>query len=223
MNVLVGILSGVLALTAWSPAALAAEPASPVERPAWARPYVGLHAGYGWGRTDWAYSNGKTVDHYTRGAVGGGQVGYGFETGSFVLGLEADADFSDIEGEKRCPSSRYKCRSDIDGLASLRARIGTTAGNTLYYATIGSAVGRVKIETIRSANGTVAGSEKTRFGWVVGFGVEQALTSRWSVKAEFSHYDLGRAHYLVDTDNLIAADVVGEVFKIGVNYRFGAQ
>jgi opacity protein-like surface antigen len=68
----------------------------------------------------------------------------------------------------------------------------------------------------------------TRWGWVAGVGVEQALTPNWSVKLEYEHLGLGNV-----TETLQPVCVgfcqafqynirqTVDLIKVGVNYRFG--
>jgi outer membrane immunogenic protein len=71
-------------------------------------------------------------------------------------------------------------------------------------------------------------TNETRWGWMVGVGVEYAFTDNWSAKIEYNYMDLG-------SDALRFADTSGTVFmdtnirervnvvKVGVNYRFGVS
>jgi outer membrane immunogenic protein len=98
----------------------------------------------------------------------------------------------------------------LDWLATFRGRIGVLAApQLLLYATGGLAVGQVK--TNSSLTTTVANNipacvaanvglcmassdTATKVGWTVGGGAVWALTSNWSVKAEYLYVDLGRSN-----------------------------
>src|SRR5690606_34623970 len=53
----------------------------------WTGFYIGANAGYGWG---------EIADHEPDGWFGGGQIGFNYQVGSMVLGLEADIQGADM-------------------------------------------------------------------------------------------------------------------------------
>ena len=61
--------------------------------------YVGVNGGGGWGRTDWFFNVvGTTANHDSSGGLAGGQIGYNWQTGPWVFGVEADGDWANING-----------------------------------------------------------------------------------------------------------------------------
>lgn len=74
-----------------------------------------------------------------------------------------------------------------------------------------------------------AGSS-TKVGWVVGGGVEHALTGNWSVKAEYLYVDFGTVglrrldvdpagvHPQLFIDN--TANLRAHIARFGINYKF---
>ncbi len=63
--------------------------------------YVGLNGGYGWGRSNHTSTitpGGSSGDFDTNGGLFGATVGYNYNAGSFVVGLEADLDVTWIDG-----------------------------------------------------------------------------------------------------------------------------
>ena len=77
----------------------------------WTGFYVGVNAGYGWQDNNSgsvfvpagtiAGTGAGTIvygDDNGDGFVGGGQIGYNYQIGSFVLGIEADLQFADLGG-----------------------------------------------------------------------------------------------------------------------------
>src|SRR5688500_2044657 len=61
----------------------------------WTGAYVGLNGGFGWGEVDSPSVGVFDVD----GGVFGAQIGYNYDLGGFVLGAEADVQWSGIAGE----------------------------------------------------------------------------------------------------------------------------
>src|SRR6267378_1588067 len=58
------------------------------------------------------------------GGLAGGQVGYNWQAGSWVFGVEADGDWADIDGAVRCPNPAFSCTGKVRDLASFRGRVG---------------------------------------------------------------------------------------------------
>lgn len=137
------------------------------------------------------------------GWIGGGQVGYNWQNGSFVFGVEADLQATGEHGATtvcitaNCPtgsifgSASYR----LPWLATARGRIGVAvAPKWLLYATGGLAVGEIDSTFLGGLNGgpvASLSSNTTRAGVVVGGGVEGALDNNWSAKLEALWVDLG--------------------------------
>jgi outer membrane immunogenic protein len=77
----------------------------------WDKFYIGLNGGYSWGRSDTSgtfYNNltgvqlspTQTGTFYLDGWVFGGQVGKNWQVNNWVLGLEADAQWTDERGRR---------------------------------------------------------------------------------------------------------------------------
>lgn len=150
--------------------------------------------------------------------IGGGQIGYNWQMGTWVYGFEADGAwqrliqhsytrfgangsiaFGGVAGD-----TAY-LRSEQGALGTFRGRIGYSPGPWLVYATGGLAVGDVKhsvTEVLSAGNacpvvapGTTcqgATSNDTKAGWTIGAGFEWMFAPHWSVGAEYLYVDLGR-------------------------------
>jgi outer membrane immunogenic protein len=91
----------------------------------WTGFYLGANAGYGWGRSnELAALFGTQANFDISGGLAGGQVGYNWQAGGFVFGLEADGDWADIGGSVRCPNPAFSCTAKVQDLASFRGRAG---------------------------------------------------------------------------------------------------
>src|SRR5207253_5189332 len=65
----------------------------------WTGFYVGGHVGYGWAKKDWQDSFGLfNLSTDPNGFLGGGQVGFNYQIGQFVLGAEGDFSWTGING-----------------------------------------------------------------------------------------------------------------------------
>ncbi|MBO0662738.1 outer membrane beta-barrel protein [Jiella sp. MQZ9-1] len=192
-------------------------------------------------------------DIRTPGFLVGGQLGYNWQMPNtrWVFGLEGDADWLDAEGTNTCFafSGSYvssNCRARPDFVGTLTGRVGYAAGpagHTLLYVKGGAAVMHNRIDaTTNNLYGAFAPSStsesNTSWGWTAGVGIEQAITPAWSVKAEYDY--LGFGHTDIDSPTSLFVSPTGSVvgfvpgrtasvdqsmnlFKIGLNYRFGAD
>jgi outer membrane immunogenic protein len=227
----------------------------------WTGWYVGGNAGYGWGSSDPATTTEYTATNYwsilsvpqvntagtgsrvsTSGFVGGGQLGYNYQTGNIVWGAEADFESFRLSGS-RLGGAVYACcapssftlgqTTGTDWLFTLRGRLGWAANNLLLYATGGLAVTNLKYGEVFTD--TIGASEavnysKTKAGWTIGAGAEYGISRNWTVKAEYLYLDFGG----LSGTSLLAGtgpcnctrmfhstDLTASVARLGVNYRFG--
>ena len=201
----------------------------------WTGAYVGGFAGATWGDEHWFTHviNTRDVPEF-RGYLLGGQVGYNVQSGRFVYGIEADYGWSNAKGGESCTGGAtpffLTCEAELNNLASLTARVGTTWGRALFYVKGGLAAGEATVQTSQNANLPVPpsntpinGESKWLLGWTIGTGMEFALTDRWSAKAEYTYYDLGQDTYRIDSNLLAEAETRGNTVRIGVNYHFGPR
>lgn len=190
---------------------------APVVVPAynWTGFYVGINGGYGWGRSNW---DGLPASFDVNGGMAGGQLGYNWQFGQFVYGVEGDGDWTNLRGTASTASCPFAfCRTRNDFLATARGRLGFAADRLMPYVTGGLAVGNIRA-TVPGA----AGIDETNAGWTAGGGLEFALTGNWTAKAEYLHVDLGNAGCSTPC-GLAAGNNVGlntNVVRGGINLRF---
>ncbi|GLS24130.1 porin [Labrys miyagiensis] len=203
-----------------------AEPAAPVALPFnWSGPYLGLHAGYAWGREDDdqsrlfpASSSSSSSDRFNlQGFVGGAHAGYNYQINQFVLGAEADLDATGMKGsshfsyEGGAVTGVLRLKSDVQGSARLRA--GYAIDNVLLYATGGLAVadGKLSVGGVSDKN--------THLGWTIGTGAEYAFTPSWIGRAELRYSDFEKKSYQTP-DGPVNADWNQTSATAGVSYKF---
>jgi outer membrane immunogenic protein len=194
---------------AFAPGAMAADmpvKAAPVVVPpaaSWAGFYIGVHAGAAWHQ---AHVN--TLDNYGAGPtttgtgfIGGGQIGYNWQSGNFVFGLEADGSWLNAKAGQGTVPGFYGSSHKVEWLATGRARFGLAVGNTMAYTTGGVAFGEVKnkFSLDPSPFGGTKSESKTRIGWAVGGGVEHMWSRNVTIALEGLFVDLGRS--TVNTTN----------------------
>jgi outer membrane immunogenic protein len=211
---------------------------APVYAPApynWTGFYIGIQGGGGFGDLDWTYLSVPggipigAADHRTRGGLVGGTVGFNWQAGSWVFGIEADYAWADISGSTPCPNPDFSCQSRLDSFGTARGRVGMAMNQVLLYATGGAAFGDQNIRTVQllgvgvPPTGTpVNGSSNFAVGWTAGGGLEWGFMGNWSAKVEALYFDLGTDNYTVDFPALQTVDArhTGVVVRGGVNFRF---
>ena len=179
----------------------------------WTGFYVGINGGYGFGSSDWDV---PPISPDPKGFVYGGTLGYNFQTGTWVWGLEGDFDATNIKGSADCFGVSDGCSTKLPWLATGRLRLGYAGwSNWLPYITGGGAYGDIK------ATSPAGSADKAKFGWTAGVGIEWAFLANWSVKLEYLYVDLGSfdcgAVCGAASDNV---SFKSSIARIGVNYRF---
>jgi outer membrane immunogenic protein len=118
---------------------------------------------------------------------------------------------------------------------TVRGRVGVTPDTErkwLLYFTGGLAVGESDYSFSWSNPGGVPGRQvyalstnQTLWGWVVGAGVEAAISGNWTAKLEYLYVDLGtQSINTTDIDGApfnVTNKVRDQIVRVGVNYRFG--
>lgn len=189
---------------------------SPVPAFTWAGFYVGANAGYAWGEAEVSIAGiGSDSDDY-EGFIGGGQVGYNWQAGQFVFGVEADLQGSGIEYEET--AFGITATSQIDYLGTVRGRLGFAVARVLPYVTGGFAFAQNDISFVNG--GVRVSDDQIHTGWTVGAGLEAQLAGGWSIKGEYLYVDLGRETYFENVLGGFQADAEFHVGRVGLNYRF---
>ena len=163
----------------------------------WIGPYIGGHLGHHWTRV--GNSGAEPA-----GLAGGIQAGINWQSGSFVVGGEADLTLS--AANERFAAWKFA----NPWFGTVRARGGIAIDNVLFYGTAGLAYGRGRVDFGSAEN-------NIHYGWTAGLGLEVGLTRNWSAKAEYLFLSLGEQLYLM-TGNRHGFDV--NMLRVGVNYRF---
>ena len=196
--------------------------AMPVKAPVYEAPYtwtgfyVGINGGGGFGHSNW--SNALGANGFSpNGGVVGGTVGYNYQTGQTVIGLEGDVDWSDIRGTTTggvCTGT--SCETRNDWLATTRGRLGYAFGRFMPYVTGGAAFGDIKASAAGLGSQTA-----TRAGWTVGGGLEASIAGPWSAKVEYLYVDLGKGNCDATACGLAtSASLTSNMVRGGINYRF---
>src|SRR5215831_19218662 len=169
---------------------------APVYRPAppiiplvynWSGFYVGGHIGAGWS------------DGGDAGFLGGGQAGYNYQFGQWVLGAEWQMSATSI---KDTASASFifpgfavgtaTAEARLDWISTLAARFGWAFDQWLVYGKVGGAWAHTTIDVSATMNsiigsaGVSVSTDRTFSGFMLGVGTEYALWNNWTAKVEYN-------------------------------------
>ena len=165
------------------------------------------------GRPGWA------VDYDDTGFVGGALVGRRFAIGGVALRVELDGTFGNLSAKTNRIDPRFRppdetVESKFRWIATVRAGVEQSVGRATLFAVAGLAAGRIENsltdldayrrngEWVLLPNGRPAQrmdpddsfrNGSTEIGWVIGAGVEAALTDAWTLRLSGSYLDFGRS------------------------------
>ncbi len=188
----------------------------------WTGFYVGVNGGYGWGRSSWSDPTvGTDSERFnTNGALFGGQIGYNWQLGNVVFGIESDADWAHLTGSGIggvcVADGGGLCQTKQNWFGTTRGRIGYAFGRWLPYVTGGAAYGDIKAAQSNGASAT------TNLGWTAGGGVEYSIDRNWSAKVEYLHLDLGTADFFSAANGVskLAVPAKDDLVRAGINYHW---
>ena len=202
----------------------------------WTGWYVGLNGGGGWGQTNHTATVNAaglppvtTNNFNTSGWLGGGTIGYNYQMGQWLVGAEADLDWSNIRGTFNgtvpvagVGAAAFSLSSQLNWLDTTRVRVGWVWDHALFYGTAGAAVGGVTATAAASAAAgglgaaVTAADTQTRFGWTAGAGVEYAFNNYLSAKVEYMYVNLGTQTQI----NVDSVKFNTNIVRAGVNLHF---
>jgi hypothetical protein len=150
---------------------------------------VGGRLGGAWSDTDWHYDNhnwfntigpalvGTNFDIDASGILGGGQAGFNYQTGAWVIGIEGSVAAADLDESRKSPffptSDTYT--AEVNWLTTATGRIGYAQDKWLAYAKGGWAGADVELTLFDHGTPVRASSSDWANGWTVGGGAEYAL------------------------------------------------
>jgi outer membrane immunogenic protein len=246
-KLLLGI-AGVIALAAPASAAdLAARPYA--KAPAmiaavydWSGFYIGANGGWGSSRKCWDNVTPAGVFfanegcHDATGGVAGGQIGYRWQAGAWVFGVEGQGDWADLRGRNvslLVPAATNESRIGAFGLFT--GQVGYAFNNVLFYVRGGGAVTDDRFRGLATGTNVLATdvATDTRWGGTVGAGLEFGFTPNWSAAVAYDHLFMGNRTYTFTNNGVLG--VVGaagttfnerirqdvDLVTVRVNYRWG--
>jgi outer membrane immunogenic protein len=238
------LLLGLVALTALAAPAAAADlaarpytkapPIVPVYD--WSGFYTGANGGWGSSHKCWdflfpglpAINEGC---HDATGGVAGGQIGYRWQSATWVFGLEAQGDWADLKGrnDSLLFAGNFTNESKVTAFGLFTGQIGYAANNVLFYVKGGAAVTADRYRVLTTPPPSIVAAttgDDTRWGGTVGAGLEFGFAPNWSAAVEYDHLFMqDRTYTFSDTtgaffsNERIRQDV--DLVTVRVNYRWG--
>jgi outer membrane immunogenic protein len=229
----------------------------------WTGIYVGGNIGGGIGTNSWSYypplsagilsisppgaSSGLVVagTGTTSGALGGVQLGFNYQTGWVVWGLEGEFDWSGLKGNMPLATASegyYTLANTVktNYISTVTGRVGGVFHeDMLIYLKGGVAFAQNNYaisatDSFGIASGNYSSMNDNRTGWTVGFGTEYRFDPHWSAKIEYDYIDFASKNlsfpagsggacnpFGVCSTSAVAFDVPQTIhtFKLGLNYK----
>ncbi len=179
----------------------------------WSGLYVGAHVGYGWTDIDWQEVPAFNASHDGNGWLGGAQIGYNWQSGRFVYGVEADISRLWVDGGNAGGSH------EMSWLYTVRGRVGLASpdNRTLFYVTGGGAWADIDYAS------PLGSYSNNHFGWVIGGGIERALTQNVTARVEYLYYDFDSVTAPAGTvagGGIADLDPSMHTVRFGLNFKF---
>jgi outer membrane immunogenic protein len=201
----------------------------------WSGFYVGINGGWGSSRKSWDFLGpAGTVasegSHDATGGTVGGQIGYRWQVSpTFVFGIEAQGNWADFQGSNQSlAAAAITNDTRVDAFGLFTGQIGYAFNNALLYVKGGAAVTSDRYRQLATLTGAPITNtvDDTRWGGVVGVGLEYGFAPNWSVGVEYNHLFMqDKTHTFTDTTGTffgterIRQDV--DLVTARVNYRWG--
>lgn len=199
----------------------------------WSGFYIGAHGGWGKADTDWFFPfadpfnlvAGDTTSNKADGWLAGGQVGFNWQSGPWVFGIEGTWAWSDMEEKFQSPFNvNVDFYSWADSIYTVTGRLGYAWNNWLLYGKGGFASAEIGTK-IQNRVTLVSWDHGARHdGWIAGVGLEYMLTPNWIFGVEYNYMDLGTArHEGLQTNSLLTrTDIDATVQTIvgRLSYKF---
>lgn len=201
----------------------------------WSGFYVGLNGGWGSSRkcrTETIF--GAEGCHDATGGTVGGQIGYRWRASSWVFGVEAQGNWADFHGSNiSLVNPAFVNDTRVGAFGLFTGQIGVAFNNALLYVKGGAAVTDDRYRNFVTGTGIQAANtvNDTRWGGVIGVGLEYGFAPNWSAAIEYDHMFMqdktytftnngvaGAAGTLFGTDR-IRQDV--DLVTVRINYRWG--
>ena len=212
-------------LTAHS-ADIASPPPPLVPMFSWTGFYVGGNIGSAWANNSWTdtllLTNFNNNNSGNGVFIGGGQIGGNYQIGSFVIGGEWDFDWAGNNNHTNgvvIPAGTIVVTNNDRWITTVAARFGYAFAQWMFYGKAGGGwVGNNNLTVTNITTGvslSTCGNFTTNCGnnnggWLLGAGLEYAVTNNWTVKLEYDFLGLGSQTVVIPvTSPFLAGDEAG--------------
>jgi outer membrane immunogenic protein len=195
----------------------------------WTGFYVGVFGGGAYGNHNLNNAAGPagfanfTTNYDSKGGLGGGEIGYQWQSGSIVVGVEADGFGADIKGGDSFALG-WDDATKIGWGGTLRARSGIAVDRLLLFFTGGWAYGELTHTNTNPGVG-IDTFKATRSGLAAGGGLAYAITDNLIGKFEYRYLDFGTFHRDAPGSGVIPYNVANtySVVTLGLDFKFGGS
>jgi outer membrane immunogenic protein len=193
----------------------------------WTGFYIGGHAGYLWGRTR-VEDDGVVTEPgaATDGFVGGILAGGNWQTGALVLGIEADAGWTQAHGVGVATvtviTTQAPTTYDLNWTSHVRGRAGYAAGDWLFFVAGGFAVADLDFHegAITTTIVPVVSSGGKYTGWSFGGGVEHVFAPQFIGRLEYLYDDFGHKNYTAFDGGIYRVGFTGQTLRAAGIWKF---
>ena len=191
----------------------------------WTGFYLGYNLGAGWNtqRVSSAFAGDWNTTNI--GFIGGLQGGYNYQFKSFVVGIEADADYmaeSRPLSSAPGPVSLVRPTGQWNWTASAGVRFGYTFDNVLVFGKFGYGwvTQTLSLSTLPALGSTTTFVSSTNGGELIGAGIEYAVPgSSWTAKVQYDYVVMANRKYVVSVPNVVTVSPNLQMLKVGMNFR----
>jgi opacity protein-like surface antigen len=189
----------------------------------WTGFYVGVNLGGAWASGTQSDSiNAATISADQSGFVGGGQLGYNYQFGHLVLGLEWLFNGTNLKTSGTVGT--FAATANTFGISTITGRFGWALNDWLWYAKAGGAFVGHDLTLANSAALVQLHGFRTSTGWTLGAGIEHAVSENWTAKLEYDYLGLTTVNF-VATQAVFMADQLSlnrqiSMLTVGMNYKF---
>jgi outer membrane immunogenic protein len=200
----------------------------------WSGFYIGGNGGWGESRNCWGIVPvaGALIPEgcvSKSGGLIGGQLGYRWQMGQAVFGLEAQGDWANLNSSHvALLAPAFTVGTKVDGLGLFTGQIGYAWNAALLYLKGGAAVTSNTFFVNSTVGGIgLASASSTRWGGTVGIGGEYGFSPNWTVGIEYDHLFMGDSNNSFSVTNPIVAGALNRISQdvdmvtIRFNYKFG--
>jgi len=192
----------------------------------WSGLYLGGHIGYMWGRTRVEEDGVVTEPNAaTNGTVGGVLLGYNWQSGPVVFGLEGDFGWTNAHGTGAVVlppvviTTQAPNAYDVNWTSHVRGRVGYAFDNWLFFIAGGLAVADFDFHE-GAITTTVVPTGGKYTGLSIGGGAEVAFTRNLVGRVEYLYDDFGHKDYTGVTGDPYRVSFRGQTVRGALAWKF---